>query len=397
MKQERIKVFLPYILFSLINIFFLTIPLAINKYTTKTQQEYYANEISQIVKDQGTENNTFAVTMLSTNKEEGKVYNFNALNIAPNTYNNAMFYVNPFQLSNGIYTKPYDIKFLYDGKECENINYMLTSGMYSNHEHRDRHVFDYYYLSLWSDDANTNFTHFDNFCYISKITADKIMESHPEYKSYDDIINKSLTVTYNEQTFSWKISNVVTDYYLFYDGLIKTYEDFILPYSNGVAKNLKIDVELTAYFDLNAFTNMQTMKYLSNYESSKFVIYRDNLTNVDSSRLDKIETYLNTLPSFKSNDYIFYFEVMGCSLLLLACIFFLFKAFKPLKIMPLSFCFLGSMITVYSIFWIIYKATNNVLYLSHIGVFGYLIVLAFSFVATASIYFIQKHQNHETN
>lgn len=397
MEKERIKKFLPYILFSLVNVLFLTIPLAVNNYTTKTQQEYYANEIAKIVQEQKTENNTFAVTMLCTNKEEGKVYPSNALNIAPNTYNNSMFYIDPFHLSNGIYTKPNKIQFFFEDEEYSKINYMLTSGIYSNHEHRNRHVFNYYYLGLWSKDSNTTFDGFNNFCYISKNHADAILESHSEYTSYDDIINKGLTVKYNDQIFSWKISNIVTDYYLFYDGLVKVYGDFILPYSNGVARNLKIDSELTAYFGGNTFTNIQLMKYLSNYEHSKFSIYRDNLTNVNSDKLDEIETYLNTLPTFKSNDYIFYFEVMGCSFLLIGCIFFLLKIFKPLKILPLSLCYLGSILTVYSIFWIIYKATNNILYLSYIGVLGYLIVLGVSLLSTGTIYLIQKHQQNEKN
>lgn len=384
MKHLNKKQTIEYVIFTIINCFFFLIPLSYNSYTSDTKMEYIANEMANIASKLG-DNNLFAVSIPSS-EESSDVTTSNNLGIAVTTQNNLMYSVNPFQLSNGFLAD--SLSFSLNGLVYPNINYVLSSGAYSNHDDKGKIIFDTYYLELYKKESNTDYRGASNFCYISQKYADQILKDNPSYQTYDDIINQHLIVTYNSEIYEWNIGNIILNHGKYYNGLVDVYDDFILAY-RWVPKPFRTNVTLSAYFGGNAYTNIRAMRFLSNIDKSSFKVYRDNLSQFDSNKIDMIEKYLNTLPTYKSNTNLYYLEIAIIGVALIAVTFFFMKKAKESNFIMLMISSTLSIVIIYSIFWTIYIATKNVLYLSNIGALGLIIVYAISLLSIFGITIIK--------
>jgi hypothetical protein len=384
----------PYLLFAIANIAFFCVPLAWNSYVSEVKKEDIANKIADVAKGTGYDGSSFAVTMTCDEPSENEAANRFGIEVL--TYNNQYASINALQLSGGLITDD-KLSFSYNGLELDQIHYSLVSGIFSNHESTvGGTLYDYYQIWLYSKDPNTDYAGCSNFCYITDITADKMMAANPDLKTYDDVINQKLTVTCAGKEYTWKISNVFINRREVYKGLTGIYGDFIcsyihLPKENQVNKRM----DTAVYFSSNAYLNIRTINKISNIEKAKFKIYRGNLGFANQDTLDEIESYLNTLPYYSSNVWWYCAEVISVSLLCnLFCAFYLFR----LKDLKMVYCFASiaaALVVAYSIFWIIYKATSSIFYLSYYGVLGMLLVCLASMTTTFLVKFEPKKRKKE--
>ncbi len=394
MKSLNKKQLIKYMLFIIMNCFFFLIPLSYNSYTSDTKMEYIANEMANIATKLG-DNNLFAVTIPSS-EESAETTSSNNLGVSVTAQNNLMYTVNPFQLSNGFLNNA--LSFSFNGIDYPYINYVLSSGAYSNHYDKGKIILDTYYLELYKKDSNSNYNGTSNFCYISQKYADQILKDNPNYQSYDDIIDQRLNIAYNNETFEWKISNVILNHGQYYNGLVDIYDDFVLAYK-WVPKPFCNNVTLSAYFGGNTYANIRAMKFLSNIDKSSFKVYRKNLSQFDSKTLDTIENYLNTLPTYKNNTKMYYLEIAIIGICLITATFFFTKAMKKeLNLIKLMVSSTISLVIIYSIFWLLYKISKNVTYLSNIGVLGLIVLYAISLLTLLVIAIInnikEKYETH---
>ncbi len=360
----------PYLLLALINVVFFLIPLACNFYVDDVKIEDASQKIANVASSSGGEQNTVAVTLKSSN--EGKTDSgSNVFGVDVAQYNG--LFANCLQLTDGLLA--YDLDFSYNGVSLNEVNYVLTSGSFSNHQGKRGTLFDKYQVYLYSTKANTNYDGANNFCYITERTAQKIMAADPEIADYDGVINKTLTVGYGDIVHTWKIGNIIMDKEEFYSQMSFIYGDFILAYIHlpgGLGKK----VSLSAYFGSNTYLNMDKVSSLFSLDNPTYEIYRGNLGDCETKTLDEIDSFLNNFSYNKALTIVYYIEI-GAVVLLNAFLSWLyFKKKTDLKLAPSLISGIGSLIVVYVPFWIAYKASRNIYCLSHMGVLGLMIVFA---------------------
>ncbi len=113
---------------------------------------------------------------------------------------------------------------------------VILSNIFSNHQNpNDETIHDIFELSLMYESSNTDFRDFDNFCYIRQEDADYLItNSNGIFKSYEDLINTSLTcVLPNDidgQSYSWKIANILLSDNDIYQHFNEVYGPWMLAY-----------------------------------------------------------------------------------------------------------------------------------------------------------------------
>lgn len=95
-----------------------------------------------------------------------------------------------------------------------------------------------------SQGYSTDYTGFDNFCFITDIHADYLLEENERFsdcESYDDLIGNYLEVISSDGvSYKWKISNIIidsNDTYKLFNGI---YGNYILAYTNTGYYNFSI-------------------------------------------------------------------------------------------------------------------------------------------------------------
>ncbi len=395
MARKSIKTLLesskPYVFLALINLFFFLIPLSCNFYTDNVKIENTAQKMASVASSLNGEQNTVALTIKSKtgyNHDTGSSY----LGVDVGKYNG--LFVNCLQLTNGLVAD--DLKFSYSGTNLDEISYVLSSSIFSNHQGKRGILFDQYQIYLYSSDANAAYGGYNNFCYITERTAKKIMTVDPELKSYDEVINKSLVVQYGEITHTWKIGNIILDKEEFYSQMSFIYGDFILAYTH-LPGDLGRNVSLSAYFGSNTYLNINKMNSILPLKNAAYEVYRGNLKTIDSKSLDSIDSFLNGFTYSEALTAVYCFEV-GATILLSALFSWLYMRKKEgLKLIPLLISPIGSLILAYTPFWIIYKTAKNIYFLSHVGVLGLIVtfVCVELFLLALNIYRRKKKSNGE--
>ena len=91
---------------------------------------------------------------------------------------------------------------------------LVLSNVFSNHLNPlGETIFDIFELKLMFPKSNTNFSGYDNFCYIRQEDADYLIkESNGLYQNYEDLIDEVLEVNFvgSEDLLRWKIANIVS-------------------------------------------------------------------------------------------------------------------------------------------------------------------------------------------
>ncbi len=379
MARKSIKTLLesskPYVFLALINLFFFLIPLSCNFYTDNVKIENTAQKMASVASSLNGEQNTVALTIKSKtgyNHDTGSSY----LGVDVGKYNG--LFVNCLQLTNGLVAD--DLKFSYSGTNLEEISYVLSSGVFSNHQGKRGILFDQYQIYLYSSNANADYAGANNVCYVTERTAQKMMAANSELKNYDDVINKTLTVQYGEIAHTWKIGNIIMDKEEFYSQMSFIYGDFVLAYIH-LPGDLGKNLSLSAYFGSNTYLNINKLSSLIPLENATYEIYRENLKSIDPKTLDEVDSFLNGFSYNKLLDAVYYAEI-GIVVLgntVLTGIFL--KKRERLKLVPSMIAPIGSLIVAYVPFWIVYEVTKNVFCLSYMGVLGLLIVFVCSEVA----------------
>ncbi len=375
-----------YALFGLLNVIFFVAPLSCNFYAKDVKLEAVAQKISDAANQISETSNSLAVTV-SNSKSNEQTTGANNFGISVSTYN-GLYEYNSLQLSDGVLTD--DLSFFYGDQELNQINYVLTSDYFSNHQGLRGILFDKYELYLYRSAPNTSFLGtYDNFCYITERTAKLILASNPNLKSYDDIISTTLNVKYGDTLSVWKIGNIVLEQEETYEQLSNIYNDFLLAYKylpDPICKQIK----LSAYFGTNTYFNIEKIGSISKLEGAFLEIYRKNLGGLDQTFLDGMETELNELGKIGYLNVMFYFEVAFVVFLEALFNFWYLKKHDAMKLLPLLGWLTGSLIVTYVPFWLVYKATANVYFLSNLGVLGLLIAFFASALTTIAFRCYQK-------
>ena len=376
----------PYLLLALINLFFFLIPLSLNFYVDDVKVEDTAQKIANVASSTGLEAHSVAINISSPSEGQDKS-GINRFGVDVIKYN--ALYPNPLQLTDGVVADALDFSF--NGVQIDNIAYAMTSGIFSNHQGVRGILHDKYQMYLYSSEPNTDFRGFSNFCYITERTAKKIMGADPTLKSYDEIINKKLTVGYAGASYSWKISNILMDKEGFYAQMSSIYGDFILAYAY-LPGDLSKNVDLTAYFSSNTFLNIDKMESLFSLDSPTYTVYRGNLGNVDASTLDELDSFFNGFTYSETTKILYYVEIGVVALLNSLCAWLFLRKNKALKLVPMLGGITGSLIVAYVPFWAVYKATSNVHFLSHMGVLGLLVAYAVAILMTVFLWLLRKKE-----
>lgn len=165
----------------------------------------------------------------------------------------------------------------------------LISGIFSNHLNTNEQIImDAYYLELMFKDSNTSYFEFDNFCYITKEQADYLINKNDEYNDYESLLNETLEVQIDNVSYRWKIANIITPFGEYYDGCIKTFENFLLCYTNLPALNY---ISISHFYKNDAKYNFfKIPDTLSKYKDDNFEFVVDCANN---HAKDKINLYFN--------------------------------------------------------------------------------------------------------
>lgn len=370
----------------LLNLIFFIVPLSCNFYAKDVKLEATALKMTKLLNQTGERQNVLAVTAKNgkSNKVESGV---NTLGVSVSSYND-LYEHNSLQMTDGVLTD--DLTFLYNDEELQGIKYALTTDYFSSHQGLRGTIFDKYDLYLYSANSNASFFGaYDNLCYITERTAKSILANNSLLKTYDDIINTTLSVKYGETTSVWKIGNIVLDQEETYEQLTCVYQDFILAYKLLPAP-LSREVELCTYFDANTYFNINKITTLSKFNDVFFQVYKENFDDSSQAALNEIEEGMNALNGFRYFDIFFYLEL---GLVICLETFFCFVFLKKHESLKLWFLLSGvvvSLIIAYVPFWAVYKLTGNVYALSHLGVLGLLIVFAASILTVVAIHIYRK-------
>ncbi len=364
-------------------------PLVSNSYVDSTKIEIVSQKIADLASQTGKEQNSVAVTLKSPevgkNESGSNRFGVDVLN-----YNG--LFANSMQMTDGVLAD--GLTFSYEGFNLPCVNYVLTSGAFSNHQGKRGTLFDKYQVYLYSDKSNTNYSGYDNFCYVTERTAKEMMANDPSIQSYDDVINKTMTVRYGEISHSWKISNIIMDKEEFYGQMSNIYGDFIMAYVH-LPGDLGKNVCLSAYFGTNTYLNMNKMTSLFSLDNPTYEVYRGNLGNSNGSTIDEIESFLNNYSENKILTYVYYGEIAALAIINSLCAWLYLRKKSNLKLIPLLGSVAGALIVGYLPFWIAYKATGSVALLSHMGVLGMMLVFAISAVFTLATYLGRRKEKHE--
>ena len=165
----------------------------------------------------------------------------------------------------------------------------LVSGAFSNHiNSQNKIIFDAYYLELMFKEANSSYSEFDNFCYITKDQADYLISKNDEYSNYESLLNETLEVQIDGIAYKWKIANIIIPFGEYYGGCIKTFENFLLCYTNLPKLNY---ISISHFYKNDAKHNFfKISDTLSKYKTDNFEFVVDCANN---HAKDKINLYFN--------------------------------------------------------------------------------------------------------
>lgn len=173
---------------------------------------------------------------------------------------------------------------------------LVLSNVFSNHLNPlGETIFDIFELNLMFPKSNTNFSGYDNFCYIRQEDADHLIEeSGGLYQDYEDLIDETLEVTFagTEDPLRWKIANIMfsdNDVYRHFNAILGPWTlcYIYLPSFEGCAFNFDYGGSVRTnetYLDM----------YRNRFGDKNFTIditTRD-LLDREASRIDDIRTLM---------------------------------------------------------------------------------------------------------
>ncbi|MBO7615272.1 MAG: hypothetical protein J6T15_06195 [Bacilli bacterium] len=257
------------------------------------------------------------------------------------------------------------------GEHGTNLSF-LASSYFSNHIDSDGNIiFDRYYLKLLFKETNTyRGNDVSNFLYITKTQADYLIRTDLDCNSYEDVINKRITLTVKDSASTvWKIANIIDDESLFCTLSKKYLNNYVVCFTL-VPESLKKTESMLAVMSSSRYSNINFISLLKdNFPSNEYTF--SSINNDSSKSIVSLKDYLNDT---EGKGYLNVLSVLAIMFFSMPFIFLgyvcLVKKIKFKNILQFVF----SSITIWLIFYIIYHIFDSVLFFSFTSLSVFLVL-----------------------
>lgn len=353
MGRTKLQTILKYISIFIFNFICVALIFVSGSFSSITLREDIASKISNLAGDE-------YLNIYQKEIQGVEYFNRNSINDVleiVNRENNLSYSYNAFQsgLTYGVHGG--NIKI--DSLKINNDLVFLVSSIFSNHINTSNQIImDAYYLELMFKDSNIDYFGYDNFCYITKQQADYLLESNPIYSSYEDLLNESLIVEIDGETYNWKISNIIIPFGEYYEGCVKTFNNFMLCYINLPTYNY---VSVSHFYLNDTKFNFFKIRDTFNKYNDKNLEYNVFLKNsYDINDANYIKDFYNGKIESKNAIFI---PIFIFNILLSICWFIYLFLSKIGTFYKTIFTF-ASLFFGYLVFYAIFKITYNIMYFS---------------------------------
>lgn len=274
----------------------------------------------------------------------------------------------------------YNSRIVYNANKTQfnfinfNINpTIIVSNIFSNHKNDlGETVMDYYELKLMFETSNIRYDGYDNFCYITKNLADYLLMYNPNLTTYESLINFGLTVVSNNDTYVWKIANIILE-----GGDNEFYSDIYGDYVVSFTKLKNYDnPSLSFDFASSIKKNMDYLKFFKqNFSLDNYTIYiNNNIANSDYLANDVLDGIKNI---YITKDNSLLFVIFNIVIVFISLFAFIFSSYRTKINLLLSlFYYLLLYFVSYTIFQVMYLIDpKNILYFSSGAIYTTLVSL----------------------
>lgn len=270
----------------------------------------------------------------------------------------------------------YNSRIVYNANKTQfnfvnfNVNpTIIVSNIFSNHKNDlGETVMDYYELKLMFETSNTNYNGYDNFCYITKKLADDLLTSFSNFTTYDNLINFGLTITANDNTYIWKIANIILE-----GGDNEFYSDIYGDYVVSFTKLKNYDnPSLSFDFASSIKKNMDYLQiFKKDFSLDRYTI-SVNDKNIVSNDVGIVNNALNSVLSiynFDNNSLLF--VVINIFVSFIIFLIFLILSYKmKINLLASLFYYVVFYFISYTIFQILYMVNvKNIIYFSSSAIY----------------------------
>lgn len=350
----------------------------------KTKVEKIASEMTMVVRNDGQAN------FVCKNKD-GSILSRESFS----KYINDQFYeTSPFKSVIGYnIDKSIDCSLNELGELGNNPSF-LTSTYFTNHLNNDNKIiFDRYYFELLFKETNTSRPdNISNFVYLTKTQADYLITNNDDYFSYEDVINKTITLNMDaESTYIWKIANIIDDNCLFCESAELAFKNYVVCFTLVPDVLKQSEAMLFSMYDFE-YSNINFISLIeTNFSNKNYSFY---LQNKDQNQ--SITKLVNFLNNTKLNDASNILSIIGFVIFSLPlCSIFFYSLRKNIYLKNI-FEVVFSALFAWLIFFMIFKFSKSILFFSNISLIIFIIIFIIMFFSLLVIWLIEKYGRKNT-
>ncbi len=270
----------------------------------------------------------------------------------------------------------------------------LTSTYFTNHYNNDNKIiFDRYYFELLFKETNTSRPdNVSNFVYITKTQADYLISNNSDCDSYEDVINKTITLTIDgEDAYIWKIANIINDNNLFCKSADLAFDNYVVCFTLVPDALKQTEAMLLSMYDFE-YSNINFISLIETNFSNKKFSFSSQKENQNQSII-KLVNYLNNT---KLNNVTNILSVVSFIVFSLPLGLIIFYSFKKGIYFKNIFEVVVSAFLAWITFFVIFKVSKSILFFSNIALVIFVSMFLVMFFCLFVIWLIEKYGRKNT-